>query len=426
MSTINDLRQLLKHKLYRNILLSRTISRFGDSLDMVAYAWIAYEITQSAFIMGLLYACNVLPNLIISPLIGPIVNFVPHKPIIVVGDMLRATLVLIVALLYQSGYLVTWHLFVFTSLNSLVEVIVAPVKSVVFKQSLPSDLYASANTLGETIVSGGQLFGVAIAGFIIGVFGAHTALLIDSFTFFASAMIMLVSRFPAREVVKATRSSYLQSLKAGYCFIFNERVIKTLLLLFMTANFLLTPINALAVIYVQEVMRIGPNGMSVFSVSITVGLIVGGVVANKFLKELRSDRAIIIPMLAIGVAFSALGLQAFVGNTPLRVASVALALFLMGAVLPTINAFVMTYIMKRTPDDIFGQVRSFTGMLTMIFQPIGAAVFGVLGGLTSISTLFITNGVIMLLIVTLSLGTRAVKTLKAYQNIEAVPTVSVE
>lgn len=53
------------------LLLARVISRFGDSIDSIAYSWMVYMLTGSKVLMGTLFALNYVPNLLFSFLREP-------------------------------------------------------------------------------------------------------------------------------------------------------------------------------------------------------------------------------------------------------------------------------------------------------------------------------------------------------------------
>ena len=53
--TKKNYRDLFKEKEYSKLLISNLVNRFGDSLDVIAFTWLIYHITQSASISLGLY-----------------------------------------------------------------------------------------------------------------------------------------------------------------------------------------------------------------------------------------------------------------------------------------------------------------------------------------------------------------------------------
>lgn len=55
---------------YLKLLSADLISRFGDSLDAIAYSWIIYEITGSESLMALIVGLNYIPTVLLQPFAG--------------------------------------------------------------------------------------------------------------------------------------------------------------------------------------------------------------------------------------------------------------------------------------------------------------------------------------------------------------------
>ena len=86
-------RVLRTQKQYLKLLLADLISRFGDSLDVIAYSWIMYEITGSEALMALIVGLNYIPTVLLQPFTGALVEKIKKKKLMVITDFLRFLLV---------------------------------------------------------------------------------------------------------------------------------------------------------------------------------------------------------------------------------------------------------------------------------------------------------------------------------------------
>ena len=68
------IKDLFSQRVYLFNLIAGLISRFGDSVDSIAYAWMVYTLTGSKLLMGSLFAVNAVPNIIFSPFAGVLVD----------------------------------------------------------------------------------------------------------------------------------------------------------------------------------------------------------------------------------------------------------------------------------------------------------------------------------------------------------------
>ena len=104
------LKQLIGYKDYMLLFIANFISRFGDSIDAIAYSFMVYELTGSKLLMGTLFAVNAIPNIVLSPFAGVIADRFNKKRLITIGYLGRGIMVSITALMLSIGILQPWHL----------------------------------------------------------------------------------------------------------------------------------------------------------------------------------------------------------------------------------------------------------------------------------------------------------------------------
>lgn len=64
----------LKGEQYFKVVLANGVSRFGDSIDLIAFQWIVYTITRNPVWIAVLGGVNYLPNLLFMPFTGVLVG----------------------------------------------------------------------------------------------------------------------------------------------------------------------------------------------------------------------------------------------------------------------------------------------------------------------------------------------------------------
>ena len=165
------IRELLKQKSFITMLIANLISRFGDSVDSIAYGWMVYALTGSKLLLGTIFAINAIPGIIFSPFVGVLIDHFPKKKLIIIGDIGRGVVVSLTALLFLTNNLEVWHLFVFTFINSTFEAFVSNSKFSLIPAFLPEELILSGSSLSRSLISFGELLGVGLAGLIIGTLG---------------------------------------------------------------------------------------------------------------------------------------------------------------------------------------------------------------------------------------------------------------
>ena len=99
---------ILKESGYRKLLISTMINRFGDSLDAVAFTWLVYQVTHSGVWSAIIFGMNILPNVIIQPFAGAIVERLDKKKVIVITHIMRGLLLVGFLAVYLSGTMNGW------------------------------------------------------------------------------------------------------------------------------------------------------------------------------------------------------------------------------------------------------------------------------------------------------------------------------
>ena len=82
-----------KHELYHNhnyvyLLTSNIINRCGDSLDTILFTWLVYLLTNSAGWSAIIFGINQATSVIIQPFIGPLVENMNKKKVLVLSDII--------------------------------------------------------------------------------------------------------------------------------------------------------------------------------------------------------------------------------------------------------------------------------------------------------------------------------------------------
>lgn len=395
------IRELFRIPNFVKLTIANFISRFGDSIDSIAYGWMVYTLTGSKLLMGTLFAVNAIPNIILSPFTGVWADHYEKKKTIVLCDIGRGVVVLLTALLFGFGYLRTWHLFAFTILNSTLETLSHPARASIMPLIMTKEQFLSANAMSSSVSSFAQLIGLGAAGFLIATIDITGAILVDGITFFISAFLIfiMVIKGDVRSDRKLDTRTYVSDLVYGFKYILGNKLILLTILAAMITNFSLAPLNVLQPVYTSEILKSGAEVMSYTGIAMLSGVILSGILVGQFGTKFKKSTLITAGFLIIGASYSALSLPELVQFSKLTAIIIAIILyFIFGFSLPLVNAPIGTYIMENTEQELLGRVSSLMGMVCLCTAPIGSALTGVVAEFASISTLFISMGTLVILV----------------------------
>ncbi|MEK5479238.1 MFS transporter [Paenibacillus sp. FSL R5-0407] len=399
-SITNGLSGLTKHKSFMYLLISRTISRFGDSIDSIAYSWMVYTLTGSKLMMGSLFALNFVPSIMFSFFTGALVDRWSKRHVVLFTSLGRGLLVILTAVLYGLSLLQPWHLYVLTFLISTLECFTAPAEIALVPRLLPKEKLLSGNSISTTVSRVSELAGLAVAGGIIAIAGISGAILIDGLTFFAAAAFIFMIKVPAEtaetpvsKVIEKT--SLLQEIRIGFKFIFANKLILTIVLIAAYVNFCLSPYNVLNPVYVDEILKSGPVGLSLLGITLLSGMVVSGIWLSRKGDSYKKSRLIIAGYMLLGASYALFYLPAYLPIPPLYLAP--LFSFGMGIAVPLASTPSTTYFMETVPKELLGRVGALYSMISSCAIPLGSLLAGVMGEQIQIHALYLCFGLFLII-----------------------------
>jgi len=177
----------------------------------------------------------------------------------------------------------------------------------------------------------------------------------------------------------------------GLRYTFGNPVLRTLIIYYSFAFFLLTPAAILTPLLVER--SFGPEvwRLTVNEVSWTIGNLIGGILVS--LRGHFNDKvkAIATSIIILGIGFALLGVAPFFSLY-------LLIMTLVGIFMPILTTAETVMIQKITPSNKMGRVFSIVQVLSGATIPLGMLVYGPLADVVSIESLLIVSGVLMALV----------------------------
>lgn len=315
-------RDIVKSPEYRKLLLTNLVNRFGDSVDAIAFTWLVYEITGSASWSALIFGLNMIPNIIVQPFAGPVIEKLDKKKVIVATHILRGIVISAFVGMYLAGIVNPYIMAAFTLIITTIESFNLPASTAFIPSIIKKEHLTHAMSLNSTLSSAMALVGTGLAGIIIAKFGVYTAMLIDAATFFIAAFgtstIRRLNETESNEgdapSEQVSQESYMSLLKGGVKYIAKNRVILNYCFVAVILNFLLVPINSLLAPLAEDVYRLGSELLSVAGIAFSIGAIIGSAVVPMITEKMSAKSTLVIFGLVLGGAMYALSLGRYLNG----------------------------------------------------------------------------------------------------------------
>ncbi len=196
------------------------ISLLGDRLHQLALVAVVWIMTGSELASGMVFFAATLPNLLLGPIAGTLVDRWDRKEVLIVSDIVRAAVVLLIPLAAMANVLLVYPMaFAVTTISLFfrpARVAILP-RIVEERDLLPAN---SAMWVGETLA---DVIGYPLAGIFIVALGnaVPLAFWVDSATYVASAILLttIVVRSITRAEAKAEEEAKSSEPEARFRFV---------------------------------------------------------------------------------------------------------------------------------------------------------------------------------------------------------------
>lgn len=188
---------------FRLLWLGQVVSQLGDWFSSVALYALLYELTGSATAVAGMMVVQMLPVALVSPSAGVVVDRFDRRRIMIAADVLRG--IAILGLLLVRTPSMVWLAYIVTGVSVAATGFFEPARSAAVPAIVPREHLVTANAISTGTWSAMLALGASLGGAIAAIFGRDTAFLLNSASFFASALFLWRMRVPARD--PATRGS---------------------------------------------------------------------------------------------------------------------------------------------------------------------------------------------------------------------------
>ncbi|MGE7769094.1 MFS transporter [Viridibacillus arvi] len=368
--------KLFKNRNFAALFFGRTISNFGDSLYAIAAIWLVYELGGSTFYTGLAGFLTMAPGML-QFLIGPIVDRVSLKKLLVVTQLIQFIFVLSIPLLHYIGVLNVTLLLIIMPILACINQFIFPAQSAALPRIVETDDLVGANSLFSFANSGVNILANSFGGVLITIIGAINIYFFDAFLFLITIFIFLLFSYsePTELKVKSEIGTlkghtkrYINDLLDGYKFV-RGSIISKFFYGSIAANFSFG--IALAVLPAYSSSRGGVELYGIFMGTYSAGYLCG-VILSPYLKRFNFGKMVITSFFISSLFWLS---SVFVSSNILSIIIFGIALIPLGAAEVTMAAVGQRII----PQQYLARTFSLIASISASAMPLGSLFGGYIG-----------------------------------------------
>jgi len=217
-------------KNYRYYFTGQLISQIGTWLQIVSEGWLVLQLTNSAFMIGLVAACATVPSLLFSLFGGLIVDRFDKKKLIIVTQSCSMVFALCLATLTFLHVITVWQIALFAFLLGVVNSVDMPARQAFINEMVEKDKLSSAIALNAGTFNSARVIGPSIAGILIAIIGPAGAYFLNGISYIAAIFVLFLI-VPLKLKQKKDNTRPLQAIKDGVAYTFTHPIIRSLIIL---------------------------------------------------------------------------------------------------------------------------------------------------------------------------------------------------
>ena len=381
---------LTRQTAFMRLWFARVSSTSGTQMLMVAVGWQMYELTGSAWDLGLVGLFQFLPALLLTLVAGHVADRLHRARIVLVCLLVQGLVALVLMAATQglqaAGPWVSRELLLGLSVAlGSARAFQMPAQQALTPQLVPPAMLSRAMAFGAGGMQSAVIGGPALGGLIF-VAGASAVYATSALLFLIGSVLMSRVRYahvaPPREAVS------LGTLLAGLVFVWQRKALLGAVSLDLFAV-LLGGATALLPLFAKDILMVGPWGLGLLRAAPAVGAVLMSAFLTRWPLQRRVGHRMLGAVAVYGLCMVAFGL-----STSFALSLVMLALSGSADMVSVVVR--QTLVQMETPNEMRGRVSAVnsvfigasnqlgefeSGATAALLGPVGSVVLGGIGTL---------------------------------------------
>ncbi len=361
------MQSLRLYRTFRLLLLGTMATNTAFWMYQVAVGWLALEITDSPFFVGLAGFAGGIPLLIFGLPAGLIIDRFDRRTILMVAQLGVMAVAAAFAIFVATGIIDKWSILVLVAIYGTIMAFIFPTRTAIVPNLVERSDLANAVALNAAGQNATRVFGPTIAGVLIATLGVAE-------TFAIAAVMQILALFATSRLpsipskISAGAMSGWKSLTLGLHIVRNDAYLFSMVILALVPTVLVMPYLNLMPVFARDELGLGSSGLGLLLAATGLGTVAGALTVARSPRFRTWDRAQILTALAFAGLVCVFALM---DHLPLAM----LLLFAAGWVSAAFLAINQTAVQLRTDDEVRGRVMS-VYLLTWGALPIGQLAVG--------------------------------------------------
>ena len=342
------------------------ISLIGTWMQTIAQSWLVYELTNSATMVGIVVAVQMVPVLFLGPYGGVIADRVDKRKLMIALQTMMGALALVQGILVITHLIALWQIFILAALLGMNNAFENPARQSFVLEMVGSKDLRNAVTLNSVLVNGARTVGPAVAGVLIELVGTGPCFILNALSFVV--VVITLNRLDLSALQPSVPTAKAKGqLVEGLRYVKSEPRLAVPLVMMALMGTFAYEFQVVLPSVAKVVFSGGAGTLGLLTSSMGVGAVIGGlVVAGRGKTGLRP----------LTIAAGGFGVLMFAASLAPTLWLEVLALALLGGANVSFLAIGNSTLQLSSPANMRGRVMSLWQVAFLGSTPIGGPVVG--------------------------------------------------
>ena len=383
----------LKGRDFRLLFAGMLASNMAMGMQMLARGWLAFELTGSFAIMGVISFSFAIPMFLFSLIGGATADRVEKRTLMVLTQFGTLFTVTATGIMITTGVITVPLLFAVGVLQGTVMAFRMPVQMSMLAEVVPEEEFMSAMAINNAAMSGTRLVAPLTAGLLLAASGVDMVYYAQAVMYVVTLVFILQLPRTTDHLIGADeRGTVMFEAIGGLRYVWADKQVLLLLIMGSIPMMLMMPpmMTMLPGFAVAE-LGLGGDGLGFLLTVSGVGSLIGSFAVATLTEFQRKPLLQMISGIGAGVGLVALGLASKAFGLPGAVAALLVVGLFQGPFM-TLN---MTMVMSKAKPEYLGRVMS-VFMLLFGLMPFMSYPMGILADIITASSTFSVTGVVLI------------------------------
>ncbi len=276
MTRLGAIPRTLAHRNFGIYIAGSSVSLIGTWMQRIAVGWLAWELSHSGAILGLVAFADLFPTIVIGPFGGALADRFDRLRLMRIAQSLIMLQSLTLFALTATGLITVELLIGLVLLGGLVDGLVQPARLALVPSLVPRSAVATAVAINSIVFNLARFAGPALAGLVIVWWGVSMVFALNAMSFLAFLLALARLRLQPLALDGQGRRSMLSAIADGLRYTGGHRGIGPLLLLHAILAVSARPFFELLPGFASDVFGRGASGLAMLGSAVGIGAVAGG------------------------------------------------------------------------------------------------------------------------------------------------------